>query len=63
LATTSSCQLKNGSSAVFVLVRKATPDKVLAEVGKYGGTVLRTSLSADAERRLQDALSKTPVPA
>lgn len=56
-------QMQNGSSAVFVLVRKATPDKVLAEVGKYGGTVLRTSLSNDAEKRLQAALSNTPVPA
>ncbi|MDP2309097.1 MAG: DUF1269 domain-containing protein [Pseudomonadota bacterium] len=56
-------QMKDGSSAVFLLVRKATPDKVLAEVGKYGGTVLRTSLSHDAETRLQAALSAAKAPA
>jgi uncharacterized membrane protein len=50
-------KLQPGSSALFVLVRKATPDKVLPEVSKYGGTVLHTSLSNDAEARLQAALS------
>jgi uncharacterized membrane protein len=49
--------LKNGTSALFVLVRLATPDKVLAEVKKYGGTIAHTTLSAEAERRLQSMLS------
>ena len=31
----------NGSSLLFVLVRKATPDKVLAELQGTGGTVVR----------------------
>jgi uncharacterized membrane protein len=51
-----STQMKPNSSAIFVLVRSVTPDKVLPEVSKFGGTVLRTSLSDDAERRLQAAL-------
>jgi uncharacterized membrane protein len=51
-------QMKPGSSAIFVLVRKVTPDKVIAEVSKYGGTVLRTSLSKEAEERLQSALTE-----
>jgi uncharacterized membrane protein len=51
-------QLKPGTSALFVLVRKATPDKVLDEVRKYGGTVLRSSLTKDAEERLQQALQQ-----
>jgi uncharacterized membrane protein len=46
-----------GSSALFVLVRKATPDKVLAELQGSGGKVLKTSLSHDDETKLQDALS------
>lgn len=50
--------LQRGGSAVFVLVRKSTPDKVLDAVGKYGGTVLRTSLSKDAESTLQTALDQ-----
>jgi uncharacterized membrane protein len=49
--------LKNGSSALFVLVRKATPDKVLAELQGSGGTVLKSSLSHDDETKLQAALN------
>ena len=49
--------LREGSSALFVLVRKATPDKVLEELKGFGGTVLQTSLSHDKEERLQAALN------
>jgi uncharacterized membrane protein len=45
-----------GSSALFVLVRKATPDKVLDEVKGTGGKVLKTSLSHEDEAKLQAAL-------
>jgi uncharacterized membrane protein len=48
--------LTPGSSALFVLVRKATPDKVVDAVGQYGGTVLRTSLTHADEKALQAAL-------
>ncbi len=51
-------QLQPSTSALFVLVRKVTPDKVLEELRQYGGTVLRTSLTRDAEERLQAALSR-----
>ena len=46
-----------GRSALFVLVRKATPDKVLSELQGSGGKVLNTSLSHDDEAKLQAALS------
>ncbi len=46
-----------GSSTLFVLVRKATPDKVLEELKGSGGKVLKTSLSHDDEKRVQAALS------
>jgi uncharacterized membrane protein len=46
-----------GTSALFVLVRKVNPDKVLPELGKYQGTVLRTSLTTEQENRLKAALS------
>ena len=49
--------LTPGSSALFVLVRKATPDKVLEEIKGTGGKVLKTSLSHDDESKLQAALS------
>jgi uncharacterized membrane protein len=49
--------LKPGSSALFVLVQKATPDKVLAELSGTGGTILKSSLSHDDEAKLQSALN------
>lgn len=48
--------LAPGNSALFVLVKKATPDKVLEELKGTGGKVLRTSLSHDNEAKLQAAL-------
>jgi uncharacterized membrane protein len=53
--------LQPGTSALFVLVRKVTPDKVLEEIAPYGGTVLRTSLSKDEEAQLQEVLSTRGV--
>jgi uncharacterized membrane protein len=48
--------LQPGTSALFLIVEKATPDKAVAALSKYGGTVLKSSLSANAEKELQDAL-------
>lgn len=45
-----------GASAILVIVRKATPDKVLAALAPYGGQVLQTSLPRDAEQQLMEAL-------
>ena len=42
-----------GTSALFVLVRKATPDKVLEKLKVFKGTVLKTSLTADREEALR----------
>jgi uncharacterized membrane protein len=49
--------MQPGSSALFVLARKATPDKVLEEIQGTGGTILQTSLSHDDEAKLQAAMS------
>ena len=46
-----------GNSVLFILVRRATPDKVLEELKGTGGKVLKTSLSHDDEAKLQGALS------
>ena len=56
--------LKNGSSALFVLVRKATVDKVLDGLKSFAGKgkVLQTSLSKDDEASLREALENA-VPA
>ena len=45
-----------GTSAILVIVRKATPDKFLEALQPYGGTVLQTSLPHDAEKQLMKAL-------
>ena len=45
-----------GSSTLFVLVTKATPDKVLEELQGTGGRILKTSLSNEDEAKLQAAL-------
>jgi uncharacterized membrane protein len=48
--------LKPGTSALFLMVEKVTPDKAVEAMSKYGGTVLKTSLSKEGEKELQDAL-------
>jgi uncharacterized membrane protein len=61
--------IEPGTSAIFVLVRKATPDKVLEELSQFEGKVIRTSLSKEDEAKLQEALNQDsgssdhPVPA
>ncbi len=50
------------SSALFILVRKAQPEKVLAELSGVKGKVLRTSLSPDQEKKLQEALADSTPP-
>ena len=49
--------IPNSSSALFILVRKAQPEKVLAELQGLRGRVLKTSLAPDQEERLRKALS------
>ena len=45
-----------GTSAPFVLVRKATPDKVLEGLKGFKGKVLKTSLTKDKEDELREVL-------
>ena len=47
---------QNGTSVLFVLVRKATADKVLAELQGTGGKVIKTSLTHEEEEKLQAVL-------
>lgn len=50
--------LQPNSSALFVLVQRSTPDKVVPELAKYGGTVLQTSLPKETEDKLRAALEQ-----
>jgi uncharacterized membrane protein len=55
--------VKPGTSALFLVVEKVTPDKAVEALSKFGGTVLKSSLSKDAEAQLQDALHGESVAA
>ena len=49
--------IRPGTSALFLLVAKATPDKVIAETREFNPRVLRTSLTQEQEDRLREALA------
>jgi uncharacterized membrane protein len=53
--------LQPGTSALFLIVEKVTPDKAVAALSKFGGTVLKSSLSKETEEALQDALHGEPA--
>lgn len=48
--------IPKGSSALFFLVRRSTPDKVLPEIERFKPRVLKTSLSKKQEDELRAAL-------
>lgn len=50
-----SANMQPGSSALFLLVKKIRPDKVIPEISKFGGVVLRTSLPKETEDQLREA--------
>ena len=49
--------LQSGNAALFVLIRKLTADKVLADLRGVGGKVLRTSFDQTREDALRAALA------
>jgi uncharacterized membrane protein len=49
--------IEPGNSALFLLVRSATADKVLDELTKFDAQVIRTSLTKEKEEALRDAFS------
>ncbi len=48
--------LQPGTSALFLMVEKVTPDKAVDALSQYGGTVLKSSLTKEGEKELQEAL-------
>jgi uncharacterized membrane protein len=54
--------LKPGTSALFLMLEKVTPDKATEALSQFGGTVLKSSLSKQGEADLQNALHGAPVP-
>ena len=53
--------LKPGTSALFMVIDQVTPDKAIAALQQYGGTVIRTSLSDEDTKKLEEAL-QPPAP-
>jgi uncharacterized membrane protein len=52
------------TSALCVLVKEATPDKVMEKLRGFGGKILQTSLSKEDEAKLQQVLAeKASLPA
>jgi uncharacterized membrane protein len=49
-------ELTPGKAALFVLVVNSTPEKVLPEIVPFGGKIINTSLSPEAEEQLRDAV-------
>jgi uncharacterized membrane protein len=47
--------IQPGHSAIFLLIRESTPDRLIDELKGYKGTVLKTSLSRDDETKLRAA--------
>ncbi len=48
--------VKPGTSALFMVIDQVTPDKAIAAMSQYGGTVIRTSLSDEDTKKLQEAI-------
>ena len=46
-----------GGSALFVMARGANQERVLPEMAKFGGTVIRTNLTSEQQQALAEALS------
>ncbi len=49
-------QIQPGTSALFMIVEQMTTDRALEELSKFGGTVIKTSLSKEQEAEIQEAL-------
>jgi len=50
-------QVQPGTSALFMVIEQMTEDKAIAALEKYGGTVIKTSLSEADTKKLQEALT------
>lgn len=55
LSNVGETKLEPGQSALLLLVRKATPDKLLKKLSSHDATIVQTSLSTENERALRRA--------
>ena len=55
-------KVRPGTSVLFILFRKSSWEKLLERVANYGGTVMHSSLSSEAEAKLQAAIAEGARP-
>jgi uncharacterized membrane protein len=48
--------LKPGAAALFLLISRSTPDKVIPVLAPLGGQIINTSLSTEQETQLREAV-------
>lgn len=53
--------MESGNAMLFVLVRKATTDKVMDGLKGFGGRIIQTSLTKDKEEELRQVLASPAV--
>jgi uncharacterized membrane protein len=46
-----------GGSALFIMARDTNQERVLPEMANFGGTVLKTNLTTEQQKALEEALS------
>lgn len=49
--------VKPNSSALFVLARNANAERVVPEMAKFGGKIVKTNLTSEQEEKLREALT------
>ena len=49
--------IQPGGSALFVMARNANQERVLPEMAKFGGTVLKTNLTSEQQQALEEAIA------
>lgn len=59
--TSVSTMIETGDSAIFALVRAANPELVATQFRGYGGRILRTTLTPEQSRKLQQVLDGRKV--
>jgi uncharacterized membrane protein len=55
-------KLQPGGAALFLLVLRSTPEKVVPEVARYGGHIMSTSLTTEQEASLRDLAQNAGQP-
>lgn len=50
--------IEPGTSAIFMLIWRATEDKVIERLAPYGGKLIRSNLTAEQEKAIEEAFGQ-----